>query len=66
MAYAADMAVLHRCRASTKSPWKSTTTRAAHFEQVKNGMLMRMALESPVVGDELPGYEPLEAKEVAA
>ena len=29
-------------------------------------MLMRMALESSVVGDELPGYEPLESKEVAA
>ena len=40
--------------------------RAAYFEQVKNGMLMRMALESSVVGDELPGYEPLESKEVAA
>ena len=32
--------------------------RAAYFEQVKNGMLMRMALESSVLGDELPGYEP--------
>ncbi|MFC0265130.1 aspartate carbamoyltransferase [Alloscardovia macacae] len=32
--------------------------RAAYFEQVKNGMLMRMALESSVVGDELPGYDP--------
>ena len=40
--------------------------RAAYFEQVKNGMPMRMALESSVVGDELPGYEPLESKEVAA
>ena len=40
--------------------------RAAYFEQVKNGMLMRMALESSVVGDELPGYEPLAAKEVEA
>ena len=29
-------------------------------------MLMRMALESSVVGDELPGYEPLETKEVQA
>ena len=26
--------------------------RAAYFEQVKNGMLVRMALESTVVGDE--------------
>lgn len=32
--------------------------RAAYFEQVKNGMLMRMALESSVLGDDLPGYEP--------
>lgn len=30
--------------------------RAAYFEQVKNGMLMRMALQSTVLGDELPGY----------
>ncbi|WP_018143712.1 aspartate carbamoyltransferase [Alloscardovia criceti] len=30
--------------------------RALYFTQVKNGMLMRMALESSVVGDELPGY----------
>ena len=40
--------------------------RAAYFEQVKNGMLVRMALESTVVGDELPGYEPLNPKEVQA
>ena len=39
---------------------------AAYFEQVKNGMLVRMALESTVVGDELPGYEPLNPKEVQA
>ena len=32
--------------------------RASYFEQVKNGMLMRMALESSVLGDELLGYEP--------
>ncbi len=31
--------------------------RAAYFEQVKNGMLMRMALICSVVGDDLPGYE---------
>ena len=41
-------------------------TAAAYFEQVKNGMLVRMALESTVVGDELPGYEPLNPKEVQA
>ena len=29
-------------------------------------MLMRMALESSVIGDELPGYVPLEPKEVQA
>lgn len=34
--------------------------RAAYFEQVKNGMLMRMALLSSVLGDDLPGYEPSE------
>ena len=33
-------------------------SRAAYFDQVKNGMLMRMALESSVLGDELDGYEP--------
>ncbi|TCD54750.1 aspartate carbamoyltransferase [Alloscardovia theropitheci] len=31
--------------------------RAAYFEQVKNGMLMRMALQCSVIGDELPGYD---------
>lgn len=33
--------------------------RAAYFEQTRQGMLMRMALESSVLGDELAGYDPL-------
>ena len=40
--------------------------RAAYFEQVQNGMLMRMALESSVVGDTLPGYEEWKNEEVHA
>ena len=40
--------------------------RAAYFEQVHNGMLMRMALESSVVGDTLPGYEEWKNEEVHA
>ena len=40
--------------------------RAAYFEQVRNGMLMRMALESSLLGDELPGYTPLDPREVQA
>lgn len=31
--------------------------RAAYFEQVHAGMVMRMALESSVLGDALPGFE---------
>ena len=68
MAYAKkDMAVLHPLpRVNEIAVEVDDDPRAAYFEQVKNGMLMRMALESSVVGDELPGYEPLESKEVAA
>ena len=68
MAYAKkDMAVLHPLpRVNEIAVEVDDAPRAAYFEQVKNGMLMRMALESSVVGDELPGYEPLESKEVAA
>ncbi|MFD0705012.1 aspartate carbamoyltransferase [Alloscardovia venturai] len=40
--------------------------RAAYFEQVKNGMLVRMALESSVLGDELPGYAESRNEEVLA
>ena len=68
MAYAKkDMAVLHPLpRGNEIAVEVDDDPRAAYFEQVKNGMLMRMALESSVVGDELPGYEPLAAKEVEA
>ena len=68
MAYAKkDMAVLHPLpRVNEIAVEVDDDPRAAYFEQVKNGMLMRMALESSVVGDELPGYEPLAAKEVEA
>ena len=62
-----DMAVLHPLpRVNEIAVEVDDDPRAAYFEQVKNGMLMRMALESSVVGDELPGYEPLETKEVQA
>ena len=62
-----DMAVLHPLpRVNEIAVEVDDDPRAAYFEQVKNGMLMRMALESSVVGDDLPGYEPLEAKEVNA
>ena len=61
------MAVLHPLpRVNEIAVEVDDDPRAAYFEQVKNGMLMRMALESSVVGDDLPGYEPLEAKEVNA
>ncbi len=59
------MAVLHPLpRINEIAVEVDSDPRAAYFEQVKNGMLMRMALESSLIGDELPGYEPLEAKEV--
>ena len=62
-----DMAVLHPLpRVNEIAVELDDDPRAAYFEHVKNGMLMRMALESSVVGDDLPGYEPLEAKEVNA
>lgn len=68
MAYAKkDMAVLHPLpRVNEIAVDVDDDPRAAYFEQVKNGMLVRMALESTVVGDELPGYEPLNPKEVQA
>ena len=55
MAYAKkDMAVLHPLpRVNEIAVEVDDDPRAAYFEQVKNGMLMRMALESSVVGDEL-------------
>ena len=62
-----SMAVLHPLpRVNEIAGDVDDDPRAAYFEQVKNGMLVRMALESTVVGDELPGYEPLNPKEVQA
>ena len=62
-----SMAVLHPLpRVNEIAVDVDDDPRAAYFEQVKNGMLVRMALESTVVGDELPGYEPLNPKEVQA
>ena len=61
-----DMAVLHPLpRVNEIAVEVDDDPRAAYFEQVKNGMLMRMALESAVIGDELPGYEPLQQKEMS-
>ena len=61
------MAVLHPLpRVNEIAVEVDDDPRAAYFEQVKNGMLMRMALESSAIGDELPGYVPLEPKEVQA
>lgn len=62
-----DMAVLHPLpRVNEIATEVDDDPRAAYFEQVKNGMLVRMALESSVVGDELAGFEPADAKEVFA
>ena len=62
-----SMAVLHPLpRVNEIAVDVDDDPRAAYFEQVKNGMLVRMALESTGVGDELPGYEPLNPKEVQA
>ncbi|NMM99689.1 aspartate carbamoyltransferase [Bifidobacterium sp. DSM 109958] len=62
-----DMAVLHPLpRINEIAVEVDNDPRAAYFEQVKNGMLMRMALESSLLGDELPGYVPLDPKEVQA
>ena len=62
-----DMAVLHPLpRVNEISVDVDHDPRAAYFEQVHNGMLMRMALESSVVGDTLPGYEEWKNEEVHA
>jgi len=62
-----SMAVLHPLpRVNEIAVDVDDDPRAAYFEQVKNGMLVRMALESTVVGDELPGYEPLNPKAMQA
>ena len=61
------MAVLHPLpRVNEIATEVDVDPRAAYFEQVKNGMLMRMALESSVLGDELPGYEQYANQEVEA
>lgn len=55
------MAVLHPLpRVNEISVNVDEDPRAAYFEQVRNGMLMRMALLSSVLGDDLPGYQPSE------
>lgn len=52
-----DMAVLHPLpRVNEIAVGVDNDPRAAYFEQVKNGMLMRMALMSTLLGDELPGF----------
>ena len=61
------MAVLHPLpRVNEIAKDVDDDPRAAYFEQVRNGMLMRMALESSVLGDELPGFDAYVNKEVAA
>ena len=60
-----DMAILHPLpRVNEIAVEVDDDPRAAYFPQVRNGMLVRMALESALLGDELPGYR--EQKEVAA
>ena len=60
-----DMAILHPLpRVNEIAVEVDNDPRAAYFQQVRNGMLVRMALESALLGDELPGYR--EQKEVAA
>lgn len=62
-----DMAVLHPLpRVNEIAVEVDGDPRAAYFEQVNNGMLMRMALMSSLIGDDLPGYVPLDSKEVCA
>ena len=62
-----DMAVLHPLpRVNEIAVEVDDDPRAAYFEQVKNGMLMRMALVSSLLDDDLPGYEPLNGKEAKA
>ncbi len=54
----ADMAVLHPLpRVNEIHIDVDNDPRAAYFEQVKNGMLMRMALESSVLGDPISGFD---------
>ena len=60
-----DIAILHPLpRVNEIAVEVDDDPRAAYFQQVRNGMLVRMALESALLGDELPGYR--KQKEVAA
>ena len=60
-----DMAILHPLpRVNEIAVEVDDDPRAAYFQQVRNGMLVRMALESALLGDELPGYR--KQKEMAA
>lgn len=53
-----DMAVLHPLpRVNEIDAKLDADPRAAYFEQVRAGMLMRMALESSVLGDALEGFD---------
>ncbi|MCI1901819.1 MAG: aspartate carbamoyltransferase [Bifidobacteriaceae bacterium] len=61
------MAVLHPLpRVNEIATEVDSDPRAAYFEQVKNGMLMRMALMSSVLGVKLPGFAEDDTKEVRA
>ncbi|AKV56073.1 aspartate carbamoyltransferase [Bifidobacterium actinocoloniiforme] len=53
-----SMAVLHPLpRVNEIAQEVDQDPRAAYFQQVKEGMLVRMALEAALLGDELPGYQ---------
>lgn len=57
-----DMAILHPLpRVHEIAVDVDDDPRAAYFEQVRNGMLVRMALESAVLGDELAGWQSWQA-----
>lgn len=61
-----NMAVLHPLpRVNEIAVEIDNDPRAAYFEQVRNGMLMRMALQCSLLGDELAGYEPLTLQPVS-
>lgn len=52
-----DMAVLHPLPRVNEIAFNlDEDPRAAYFQQVKMGMLMRMALESSLIGDPAPGF----------
>lgn len=61
------VAVLHPLpRVSETAVGADDNPCAAYFGQVENGMLVRVTLESTMVGDELPGCEPFSPREVQA